>query len=743
MNDTKKYTLADSARLTHAAVDAVLSAPCPEAAEVDGKTLAFTAERSTGRLSVQVQWADGFARFAVTGGDGTVGRRSTPEDHDHRYSLRVHSDLGQREVSWVCMEWLVRDAIRAGETSFGVTFSNSFSMRDRDENGELRNAAYGARSREIAARSGLSGGKREPVGVFDLDRTAWSPSASETLRRLLVLCTIKVHFLDRGEGRLISGKPLFSISPDDAGTLAPTMPTPLARGSLGGVHPWPGGLRAQWEGVLESLEYIQEDSPLEVELETWIQDKYGLTRGRYTNVLARVAVHLGLAGVDQGRWQLTDLGLSLLESRDGISAFRAFAAAYTGFEETLAYVAAHPGARSDALHEHLNSVLGVDWASTAQAARRANWLVAFGLAESDRGSFRLTEQGEAVGRELQASVTAAARAAPATQEKTEEEIEPEGSPVLSAAQVDLPELLLPDGLLEQCCAALNAGKHLMLVGPPGTGKSTLGVALGQLAAEVYGLGSPLLATASADWTTYDTIGGWTQRSDQTLAFREGVVTRALKEKRWLVLDEVNRADIDKCFGELFTALAGGTVTTAYTHMDKGREVPVRIGPGESPYSLGPWFRIIATMNVRDKASLFRLSYAFVRRFAVVTVPGLGDAQLSELARRDGQGLELSTETVDIAVRAFSAEYGLSRFVPLGPSMLRDVLRYVAHRHRAAGPLQAVAEGFDLCVLPQLEGMEDGNVRDAHGVLGDLFAADPAAAKLLQARFSANYPHVFR
>lgn len=319
----------------------------------------------------------------------------------------------------------------------------------------------------------------------------------------------------------------------------------------------------------------------------------------------------------------------------------------------------------------------------------------------------------------------------------------------------LTDFIAPPGLLERCCAALNSGKNLLLLGPPGTGKSTLAKALADQAQADSACGGALLATASADWSTYDTIGGWTQRSDRRLVFREGVVTRALRERRWILLDEVNRADIDKCFGELFTVLSGGTVTTAYTRLEGDAEVPVEIGPDTEPYTFGDHIRLIATMNVRDKASLFRLSYAFMRRFAAVHVPALDDAGLRQLAEQDGERLGLLEPAWTLAARALSRKEGFGAIVDLGPALLRDVLTYVAVRLRPANSTElvlsvantalsnqrvdrAVAEAIELLVFPQLEGAEDHHALPTDNLIDALFAA-PDVRRELHASLATYFP----
>ena len=274
-------------------------------------------------------------------------------------------------------------------------------------------------------------------------------------------------------------------------------------------------------------------------------------------------------------------------------------------------------------------------------------------------------------------------------------------------------------ILLSAWAALDAGKHVVLTGAPGTAKTTIANAIATVAARAGLCTKPLFTTATTDWTALDTVGGYVPNPNGPgLLFQPGKFLQCmrsgdLRDNRWLVIDELNRADVDKAFGQFFTILSGHSGELPYR--DGDRSVLVLCGRDEADAATYPadrflvfrapaeW-RMLGTLNTTDKASLYEMSFAFMRRFAFVHVPLPTAAGLDEIGRevlRGRLGLDdpLAAAVTDLWGR-------LSVQLPLGPAIVIDIARYLAKRVATAADHEAaVSEAIAMYVVPHLEGCE--------------------------------------
>jgi MoxR-like ATPase len=177
-------------------------------------------------------------------------------------------------------------------------------------------------------------------------------------------------------------------------------------------------------------------------------------------------------------------------------------------------------------------------------------------------------------------------------------------------------------------AHLASGKNIIFYGPPATSKTFIAKKMCEF---ICGKDNVSFHTANAEWSYFDIVGGYVIEGDR-MVFREGIVLEASEKCRrslskdgrpcWLIIDELNRANLDLAFGKIFTQLD-------IDYRDRPLEVVDKGEGAKYEYYMPFSFRILATMNTYDRALLFSLGYAFMRRFAFVQLTSLFRKTLEE------------------------------------------------------------------------------------------------------------------
>ena len=226
------------------------------------------------------------------------------------------------------------------------------------------------------------------------------------------------------------------------------------------------------------------------------------------------------------------------------------------------------------------------------------------------------------------------------------------------------ELLIKKETISEILNALMSKRHVLLTGPIGTGKTHLAKRIPEIFWKKYGGYKAEEYTATSDWSVQDVIGGvFPTMNGENIAysFLNGCILETLekdweiKQRRrienvdtprgvWATIDEFNRADIDKAFGQLFTALRTGEIKYFKNNQDKTYER--KIIPND--------FRIIGTMNTSDKTFLYNLSDALKSRFAFIEI------DVPEYQQKDEEmGMALSNALKELDIEA--KELGIELF----------------------------------------------------------------------------------
>ncbi|WP_088982851.1 AAA family ATPase [Micromonospora echinospora] len=271
-------------------------------------------------------------------------------------------------------------------------------------------------------------------------------------------------------------------------------------------------------------------------------------------------------------------------------------------------------------------------------------------------------------------------------ERLHADLTPEAPPAAPAPEARLAqvtedvaaELLTELDWLTRLRDLLAERKQVILYGPPGTGKTYLAT---RLAAKLTEAHAVRLVQFHPSYTYEDFFEGFRPQSadDGTLRFKltPGPLRQLADEAREhpstayvLVIDEINRGNLAKVFGELYFLL-------------EYRDEAIRLQYSAEPFTLPPNLYLIGTMNTADR-SIALLDAAMRRRFAFVELHP-AKPPVNGLLRRwlERHGLDPSRAglldalnvRLDDADYAVGPSYLMRPSVHAGPDALRQVWEY--------------------------------------------------------------------
>lgn len=299
--------------------------------------------------------------------------------------------------------------------------------------------------------------------------------------------------------------------------------------------------------------------------------------------------------------------------------------------------------------------------------------------------------------------------------------EPSTSKDRPGAEMRATEILIDQRLERMLLGALRTFPCVLLVGPPGTGKGALMQwAIDRIRADPEAFGfepqydpNPIWRTPDESWTAFDLIGGLAPDAQGRLKWSNGVLLDSVSNHRWLVLDELNRADLDRIMGPLLTWLAGQAIHLG--NADPHNISPLTLGWADGPtsqmdvggdesstYLAGRDWRMLGSYNPQDAQRVFAMGQALSRRFVTVPVPPLPPGQFETLLadRMPDLNEDLHARLIGI----YEAHYS-DRDTLLGPAVFLRAAEYLISTG-SDDTEEALAEAYVLSAGKFLGGYDD-------------------------------------
>jgi MoxR-like ATPase len=284
--------------------------------------------------------------------------------------------------------------------------------------------------------------------------------------------------------------------------------------------------------------------------------------------------------------------------------------------------------------------------------------------------------------------------------------------------------------------AIASSRAVLLVGPPGTGKTEI---IEQVVDKIdrdparFGFTSEGIGTywvtPDEEWTFEKLVLGETVVNNEIQSV-EGDLLQAIRQDQWLILDETNRADMDRVLGGVLTWLSdkrvkignvrlpGQDVVPAYLDWVEQPESDVREvqTPPSVEYVAGSDWRVLGTYNAVDAQRVFRMGQALSRRFKHVPVPPASREDFSNIIAGHVVEESLLEWLTDRVTRLYSAHLDVED-AQLGPGLFVDIPAYVEKGLRMAAYDRAESVE-ELAVDANQDDFEDPTPAEATGEIDE-------------------------